>query len=198
MHVPPGANSQGMAGDTPGQLNEDNVSMNWDPDIQAWFMSTIEKYPGVVTLVLAGHRTWMNSVSCHRQRYRTVARYQSMLWEQPRLQNLDDSPRLIGSDGLPIVQLRPLWCADADALPEPLSVLDFLRFDWYAGLFISELYPPLLRGGSERNSYTYYYASGSTAVNRRRTSRGILSTRGTGRFFPAPSAKWTSGDISPV
>jgi sphingomyelin phosphodiesterase acid-like 3 len=55
MHVPPGANSQGMAGDIPGQLDDATVSMNWDPNFQATFMTTLEKYSGVVTLMLAGH-----------------------------------------------------------------------------------------------------------------------------------------------
>jgi sphingomyelin phosphodiesterase acid-like 3 len=55
MHVPPGANSQGMAIDTPGQLDDNNVSMNWRTDSQSAFLQTLSKYPSTITLMLAGH-----------------------------------------------------------------------------------------------------------------------------------------------
>ena len=55
MHVPPGANSQKMADGTPGQLAEDQVSMNWDQNLQSTFIAKLKKHPGVVTLILAGH-----------------------------------------------------------------------------------------------------------------------------------------------
>lgn len=57
MHVPPGANSQGIAqvAAVPSDVDESDVSMMWDAGLQATFLQKLAKYPGVVTLMLAGH-----------------------------------------------------------------------------------------------------------------------------------------------
>lgn len=166
MHVPPGANSQGMAGDTPGQLNEDNVSMNWDPDIQAWFMSTIEKYPGVVTLVLAGHT--------HMDEFRILPSGNAIEQLPGISPCFGNNPAYkiltIAQDSLVPTDYQS-FSYDLSGVPTPTHFQNLYQFSTAYGSTgtldssFQELYPQLLRGGSERNSYTYYYASGSTAVN---------------------------------
>lgn len=57
MHVPPGANSQYIAqvAATPSDVDASDASMMWDSGLQTTFINTLAKYPGLVTLMLAGH-----------------------------------------------------------------------------------------------------------------------------------------------
>lgn len=55
MHAPPGADEGTTAKsiDSAGHLA--NATMMWEPNYQAAFMGVISKYPGVITMSLAGH-----------------------------------------------------------------------------------------------------------------------------------------------
>ena len=72
MHVPPGVNSQSLAqlAAVPSEVDEGNAAMMWNlttvnpppanptplsPTLQETFIDTLSKYPGVVTMMLAGH-----------------------------------------------------------------------------------------------------------------------------------------------
>jgi sphingomyelin phosphodiesterase acid-like 3 len=63
MHVPPGANAQEivLAAPLPKDVNaslftnEAEDMWQWDPGVQSSFIDTLSQYPGVVTLILAGH-----------------------------------------------------------------------------------------------------------------------------------------------
>ena len=166
MHVPPGANSQGMANDTPGQLDEDNVSMNWDPNLQAWFMNTLEKYPSVVTLMLAGHT--------HMDEFRILPSgnvLEQLPGISPCFGNNPAYKVLAIAQGSFFPTDYQSFSYDLSAVSMPTQFQSLYQFSTAYGSLgtldssLQQLYPKLLRGGSERNNYTYYYASGSTAKN---------------------------------
>lgn len=166
MHVPPGANSQGMAGDTPGQLAEDNVSMNWDPNLQAMFMKTLEKYPSVVTLMLAGHT--------HMDEYRILPSgnvLEQLPGISPCFGNNPAYKVLTITQGTFFPKDYQSFSYDLSAVPMPAQFQSLYQFSTTYGSLgtldssLQQLYPQLLRGGSESNNYAYYYASGSTAKN---------------------------------
>jgi len=164
MHVPPGANSQGMAGDTSGQLDDATVSMNWDPDIQTTFMKTLEKYSGEVTLMLAGHT--------HMDEYRLLPSG-DVLEQLPGI-----SPCFGNNPAYKVLTatkdtFAPIdyqsFSYDLSAVPMPTQFQSLYQFSTTYGSLgtldstLQQLYPQLLTGGSQRNNYTYYYASGTTA-----------------------------------
>ncbi len=164
MHVPPGAFTQGMAGDTPGQLDDGNVSMNWDANYQSTFLQTLSKYPGVVTMMLAGHT--------HMDEYRLL----------PSGDVLDQLPGISPCFGnnpayklLTITQdtFLPVdyesFDYDLSSLPAHFNSLYTFSSTYHLhGTLKSslpQLYPQLTSDQSRRDAYTYYFASGSTALN---------------------------------
>ncbi len=57
MHVPPGANAQAIAQNAPlpSDVDDKTASMMWDAGLQSLFMEKLGRYPGLITLMLAGH-----------------------------------------------------------------------------------------------------------------------------------------------
>lgn len=57
MHVPPGADigTTAQKAASNGQINATSATMMWRPAYQETFLQTIAKYPGTVTMTLAGH-----------------------------------------------------------------------------------------------------------------------------------------------
>jgi len=166
MHVPPGANSQGMAGDTPGQLNESNVSMNWDPGFQATFMQTLTQYASVVTLVLAGHT--------HMDEYRLLPSG-NVLEHLPGI-----SPCFGNNPAYKVLTITPdtfqptdyqSFDYDLSATPMPTQFTSLYKLSSAYGSqgtlneSLQQLYPQLVSNDGQRSLYANYYASGSTATN---------------------------------
>jgi hypothetical protein len=166
MHVPPGANSQGMASDTPGQLDEDNVSMNWDPNLQATFMKTLEKYPSVVTLMLAGHT--------HMDEFRILPSgnvLEQLPGISPCFGNNPAYKVLTITQGTFLPTDYESFSYDLSAVPMPAQFNSLYKLSSTYGAqgtlnySLQHLYPQLVSSESQRNTYTYYYASGSTTTN---------------------------------
>ncbi len=164
MHVPPGANSQSMAGYTPGELDDAIVSMNWDPVVQEAFMKTLEKYSSEVTLMLAGHT--------HMDEYRMLPSG-NVLEQLPGI-----SPCFGNNPAYKVLTVAKdtfiptdyqSFSYDLSAVPAAVQFQSLYQFSSIYGtagaldLTLQQLYPQLLKGGSQRNNYTYYYASGNTA-----------------------------------
>ena len=55
MHAPPGADEGTTAKSVDSSGHLASATMMWEPNYQAKFMQTLAKYPGVITLSLAGH-----------------------------------------------------------------------------------------------------------------------------------------------
>ena len=166
MHVPPGANPQKMANDTPGQLDDDQVSMNWDQSLQSTFMETLDKHPGVVTLMLAGHT--------HMDEYRILSSG-DVLEQLPSI-----SPCFGNNPAYKLLRLMPGTYIPVDyqafnlnllARPAPKQFQSLYTFSTAyptsGGLNYSlqQLYPELASSQTLRGSYTQYYVSGSLAVH---------------------------------
>lgn len=166
MHVPPGANSQGIAqvAATPGEVNDKDVSMMWDPGVQSAFMQILGSYPGLVTLMLAGHT--------HMDEFRLL----------PTGDVLEQLPGIS-----PCFGNNPAYKV-LTVTQDTLTPTDYQSFDYnlaampaqfgslyqfsstYAGLptlggSLQQLYPQLGSNQSRRQMYTLLYGSGSSAVN---------------------------------
>jgi sphingomyelin phosphodiesterase acid-like 3 len=166
MHVPPGANSQSIAqvAATPADVNEKDVTMMWDPGVQSTFLEALSNYPGLVTLMVAGHT--------HMDEFR-------LLTSGDVLEQLPGISPCFGNNPaykvLTVTQdtFTPVDYQSFDynlaAMPSAFSKL--YQFSttygtksnlWYS---LQLLYPQLNGSQAQRNMYTYLYASGSTAVN---------------------------------
>ena len=162
MHVPPGANSQGMGKDTPGQLDDNNVSMNWRADVQSTFLQTLANHSSVVTLMLAGHT--------HMDEYRILPSG-NVLEQLPGI-----SPCFGNNPAYKVLTIKQDTLVptdyesfEYDPTESPVQFESLYQFsNAYGGqgfvtlnYSLQQLYPQLLTNETRRNSYAYYYASGS-------------------------------------
>ena len=166
MHVPPGANPQMMTKVTPGQLDEDEVSMNWDPSLQSAFMEKLNKHPGVVTLMLAGHT--------HMDEYRILSSG-DVLEQLPGI-----SPCFGNNPAYKVLRMMPGTFIPVDyesfalnllAKPAPAEFQSLYTFSTaypapgVLSSSLQQLYPQLLSDETQRNSYIQYYVSGSFVLH---------------------------------
>jgi sphingomyelin phosphodiesterase acid-like 3 len=168
MHVPPGANSQSTAQNaakagTPDQVNESTTAMMWDSHYEAIFMQTLANYPGVVTLMLAGHT--------HMDEYRILPTGH-ILEQLPGI-----SPCFGNNPAFKVLTVKKdtLTATDYDSFyydlsrrPDQFERLYQLSatYGWQVSLDSSLrwLYPQLVGNKVVRGEYVYYYASGSIAL----------------------------------
>ena len=169
MHVPPGANSQALAAIAPGQMDVDNVSMNWDAGYQATFMQTLTQYGSVVTLMLAGHT--------HMDEFRLLPSG-NVLEQLPGI-----SPCFGNNPAYKVLTITQGAFTPTDyqsfvynlpatpATPAPTQFQLLYKFSsTYSApgalnTSLQQLYPQLLSNATQRGLYTNYYASGTTASN---------------------------------
>jgi sphingomyelin phosphodiesterase acid-like 3 len=165
MHVPPGANSQGMAKDTPGQLDESNVSMNWRADVQSTFLQTLAKYPRTIALILAGHT--------HMDEYRILPSG-NVLEQLPGI-----SPCFGNNPAYKVLMISKDTLAPTDyesfAYDPSITAAQFeslYKFSTAYGIqgpvtfnySLQQLYSQFLTNETQRNNYSYYFASGATGT----------------------------------
>ena len=166
MHVPPGANAQGIApkAPTPSDVNDTTVSMMWDSDIQATFLTTLGKYPGLATLMLAGHT--------HMDEFRLLPTG-DVLEQLPGI-----SPCFGNNPAYKVLTIRPdtftptdYQSFDYDLATMPAQFGSLYRFSAVYGAqpslgeALQQLYPRLNQVQSNRDMYTRLYLSGSTSTN---------------------------------
>jgi sphingomyelin phosphodiesterase acid-like 3 len=166
MHVPPGANSQyiAQAAATPSDVDASDASMMWDQSLQSAFLSTLQKYPSVVTLMLAGHT--------HMDEFRIL----------PTGDVLEQLPGISPCFGnnpaykvLTIMQntLTPTDYQSFDynlaAMPAQFGTLYQFSSTYGAqatlGNSLGQLYPQFGSDQNKRDVYTLLYTSGSESVN---------------------------------
>jgi sphingomyelin phosphodiesterase acid-like 3 len=164
MHVPPGANSQNMAGDTPGELEESTVSMNWNSHLETTFLHALTQYSAVITLILAGHT--------HMDEYRLLPSG-NVLEQLPGI-----SPCFGNNPAYKVLTIdkdtfRPTdyESLDYDLATMPGQFQSLYKLSSAYGAqgtlnhSLEQLYPQLLSSESKRSAYVYYYASGNTSEN---------------------------------
>ena len=169
MHVPPGANSQYTAlsaakAGTLNQVNESTTSMMWDSGYQATFLQTLGNYPGVVTLMLAGHT--------HMDEYRILSPGY-VLEQLPGISPcFGNNPAFkvftIAKDTLTATDYDSFYY-DLASMSAQFNSLYELSIAYGAqgplGPSLQQLYPQLVGSQAQRTAYTVYFASGSTAMN---------------------------------
>lgn len=166
MHVPPGANSQGIAqvAATPGDVDEKNVSMMWDAKLQSAFLQTLGNYPGRVTLMLAGHT--------HMDEFRLLPTG-DVLEQLPGI-----SPCFGNNPAYKVLTVTQDTFTPTDyqsfdynlaALATQFGSLYQFSATYGArstlGYSLQQLYPHLAVNQNTRNMYELLYGSGSTSVN---------------------------------
>jgi sphingomyelin phosphodiesterase acid-like 3 len=170
MHVPPGANSQGTAQNsvkagTPSEVSEQTTEMMWDSVNQETFLQMLGNYPGVVTLMLAGHT--------HMDEYRILSTG-NVLEQLPSI-----SPCFGNNPAFKVITIGQATLAATDyqsdffnlaSAPLPTRFASLYRFsatyDAQGPLDASlrRLYPLLAENPAQRNAYTRYYDSGNTSL----------------------------------
>ena len=173
MHVPPGENSQWIAQVAPLPQDVPDVESNpefmmWDPTVQ-WtpttpsFLQTLQQYPGVVTLMLAGHT--------HMDEYRILA--PGYVVEQlPGI-----SPCFGNNPAYKILTVTQNTFTPTDYQSFDLNQSYPLQFDALyqfsttygaqstLGSSLEVLYPKLNSIQSTQDMYTFLYSSGNNGVN---------------------------------
>jgi sphingomyelin phosphodiesterase acid-like 3 len=166
MHVPPGANSQSIAqvAPTPGDVNEETAAMMWNPGPQSAFLETLSNYPGLVTLMLAGHT--------HMDEFRLLPSG-NVLEQLPGI-----SPCFGNNPAYKVLTITQNTFTPTDyqsfnynlaVMPSQFGALYQFSTTYGAtsnlGYSLQLLYPQLNGSQSQRQMYTFLYTSGSTAVN---------------------------------
>ncbi len=169
MHVPPGANSQSTAQNavkagTPSEVSEQTTAMMWDPGIQEVFLQTLENYPGMVTLMLAGHT--------HMDEYRILSTG-NVLEQLPSI-----SPCFGNNPAFKVFTIDQKTLAATDyqsyyfnlsSAPLPTQFVSLYQFSAAYGAqgslssSLQQLYPLLAGNPTQQNAYTEYYESSATA-----------------------------------
>jgi len=169
MHVPPGANSQATAvnaakAGTPDEVNETTTSMMWNLGYQATFLQTLADYPGVATLMLAGHT--------HMDEYRILPTG-NVLEQLPSISPcFGNNPAFkvltVAKDTLTATDYKSFYYNLA-SMPEQFTGLYQLSATYGASgplnSSLQQLYPRLVGNPTQREAYIYYYDSGNTALN---------------------------------
>jgi sphingomyelin phosphodiesterase acid-like 3 len=173
MHVPPGANAQEIAvldplpEDVNSSLfeNEAEDMWNWDPGVQNSFTDLLNQYPGVVTMMLAGHT--------HMDEFRVLA--PGYVVEQlPGI-----SPCFGNNPAYKILTITQTTFTPTDyqsfaynlASAQPLGFFPLYDFSTTYGAqttlanSLMQLYPQLDSNQSSRSMYTFLYTSGADGVN---------------------------------
>lgn len=173
MHVPPGANSQEivLAAPLPEDVNsslfadEDDDMWQWDTNVQTKFVSTLNQYPGVVTMILAGHT--------HMDEFRVLA--PGYVVEQlPGI-----SPCFGNNPAYKILTVTQNTFTPTDYQSFDFNLassvsLGFLPLYEFSNTYgtqstltdsLGQLYPQFATNPAILDTYTFLYSSGNAGVN---------------------------------
>jgi sphingomyelin phosphodiesterase acid-like 3 len=168
MHVPPGAYDQYIAqvAAVPSDVDASDALMMWDSGVQSTFMSTLQKYPGVVTMMLAGHT--------HMDEFRILPTG-DVLEQLPGI-----SPCFGNNPAYKVLTITQNTFTPTDyqsfdydlaLLPPPSQFGPLYQFSSTYGLqgslgnSLQQLYPGVVSNQNMQNTYTLMYSSGSQSVN---------------------------------
>lgn len=168
MHVPPGAYTRYIAqvAAVPSDVDAADAAMMWNPTVQSTFMSKLQKYPGVVTLMLSGHT--------HMDEFRILPTG-DVLEQLPGI-----SPCFGNNPAFKVLTVTQNTFTPVDyqsfdydlaVLPPPSQFTPLYQFSSTYGLqgnlgdSLQQLYPGVITNQSMQNTYTLMYTSGSESVN---------------------------------
>ncbi len=164
MHVPPGANTYSTAQSLDNNGHIADAVMMWSQDYQASFLQILSKYPGIITMSLAGHT--------HMDEYRIMLP-DNVLEVTPAI-----SPRsgndpafkifTLCSDTLKPIDYRSLNY-DLATMPGQFNI--YYTFSSAYCLFgflndsLEQLFPALVTNNRQQGLYREYYYSGNNSLN---------------------------------
>ena len=159
MHAPPGADEGTTASHIDANGHLAAATMMWEPNYQATFMQTLEKYPGVIALTLAGHT--------HMDEYRIVLP-NTLLEITPAI-----SPVFTNDPAYKVFSLdrRTLVPVDFSSIHYDLSTMPAQFSNYYTfskaypmsgslPFFLTRLLPQLVSNSQLQALYRGYYYSG--------------------------------------
>jgi len=166
MHVPPGADNYKTAklADSKGHIDTTSAIMMWKPTYQTGFLQTVAKYPGVITMTLAGHT--------HLDEYRIL----------PSSEVVEIAPAISTRNGndpafkVLTVARDTLKSSDYVSLnynlaAKPLQFTTYYRFSTAYSLqgllndSLTQLFPAFYTDSAKQALYRGYYYSGNNALN---------------------------------
>lgn len=164
MHVPPGADIYSTARQVDSNGHLASARMMWNQDYQASFLQILSKYPGVVTLTLAGHT--------HMDEYRIMLS-SDVLDITPGI-----SPRSGNDPAFKVFTFsRDTWKPtdyrsinyDLAAMPGQFNhYYAFWSAYWMQGFLddsLTQLFPALATNNAKQTRYRSYYYSGYNILN---------------------------------
>jgi sphingomyelin phosphodiesterase acid-like 3 len=166
MHVPPGANARGIAQNAaiPSDVDDSTVSMMWDAGIEGTFMQKLGQFPGLVTMILAGHT--------HMDEFRILPTG-DVLEQLPGI-----SPCFGNNPAYKVLSMAQdtftptdYTSFDYDLANRPAQFTSLYEFSAVygtqniLGTSLQQLYPGLASDSSTRDFYTLLYGSGTTSMN---------------------------------
>jgi hypothetical protein len=166
MHVPPGADAQGTSSKAPisSDVDDSTVSMMWDSNTQDAFLKILGNYPHLLTLTLAGHT--------HMDEFRVLPTgdvVEQLPGISPCFGNNPAYKVLtISADTLTPTDYQS-FDYDLPTMPPHFSRL--YRFSTTYGApptlqtALQQLYRRLDEAPGDRDTYTFFYTSGSTSLN---------------------------------
>lgn len=166
MHVPPGADTVTTASkaDINGHITTATATMMWVQEYQEMFLTTIRKYPGVITLTVAAHT--------HMDEFRILLPNNAVEFAPAISPVFGNDPAFkivtFTQDTLTPIDYRSL---DYDLATLPAQFSDYYTFSaTYSvqGPFddsFPQLYPQILANNARRGLYSGLYQSGHNYAN---------------------------------
>ena len=164
MHAPPGADIGTTAGHVVnGQIQSQNTSMMWWPAYQSSFLAILAKYPGLISLTLAGHT--------HMDEYRILPSSGALEITPAISPWFGNNPAFkvftISPDTLKPTDYSSLNC-DLDTNPPQFnSYYTFSTAYSSQGLLdasLTQLTPVLVTNSAKQALYRGYYFSGNNSL----------------------------------
>ncbi len=162
MHAPPGADEGSTASSIQSSGHLAAATMMWEPNYQANFLQTIAKYPGVISMMLAGHT--------HMDEYRIVL--PNVVLEitpsiSPSFSN-DPAYKLFTLDQQTYAPID-FSSVNCNLASVPAQFSDYYTFSQAYSmsgllpLFLSSLYQQLITNSALQALYRGYYYSGNNS-----------------------------------
>jgi len=161
LHIPPGAKiiSTSEHVDSSGQITAADTKMMWNPDTQTSFLQILAKYPGLITLKLAGHT--------HMDEFRIIATDEVLCLTPGITSYSNNNPAYkiltISSDTLAATDYTALYY-DLATMPAQFNTYYTFSTSYsLPGLLtnsMSQLWPALVTDATKQTLYRTHYYSG--------------------------------------
>ena len=166
MHVPPGADNYKTAklADSKGHIDTTSATMMWKTAYQTGFLQTVAKYPGVITMTLAGHT--------HLDEYRILPSSEVVeIAPAISTRNGNDPAFKVLTVARDTLKTSDYVSLNYDLTAKPVQFTTYYLFSTSYGLqgllndSLTELFPLMRTDRTKQALYRGYYYSGNNALN---------------------------------